>query len=106
MGDRRHHRRQDQLGGALPHAHGREEEAFYVLSGDFGFVNGDKIIEAGPGDLFFVSTSEVFALEDHVAVGRGERPAGLGVVLDEAVAALPLGVPYEAPPRIDRVQLV
>ncbi|MFI6339814.1 cupin domain-containing protein [Streptomyces sp. NPDC050535] len=41
-------------GGALPHAHGREEEAFYVLSGDFDFVNGDEIIQAGPGDLLFV----------------------------------------------------
>ncbi|MER5490510.1 cupin domain-containing protein [Streptomyces sp. NPDC002490] len=41
-------------GGAIPHAHGREEETFYVLSGDFDFVNGDEIIKAGPGDLLFV----------------------------------------------------
>lgn len=41
-------------GGAIPHAHGREEEAFYVVSGDFDFVNGDQILRAGPGDLLFV----------------------------------------------------
>ncbi|WP_405970468.1 cupin domain-containing protein [Streptomyces sp. NBC_00988] len=41
-------------GGAVPHAHGREDEAFYVLSGDFEFVNGDQVISAGPGDFFFV----------------------------------------------------
>ncbi|MGW6292192.1 cupin domain-containing protein [Streptomyces sp. NPDC055058] len=41
-------------GGAPPHAHGREEETFYVLSGDFGFVNGDETIQAGPGDLLFI----------------------------------------------------
>ena len=41
-------------GGAIPHAHGREEEAFYVLSGDFDFVNGDQILRAGPGDLVFI----------------------------------------------------
>ncbi|MEL5955304.1 hypothetical protein AADR41_11090 [Streptomyces sp. CLV115] len=35
--------------------------------------------------------SEVFALDDDVACGHGERAAGLDVVLDEAVAALPRG---------------
>jgi mannose-6-phosphate isomerase-like protein (cupin superfamily) len=41
-------------GGAIPHAHGREEEAFYVLSGDFDFINGDQTLRAGPGDLIFI----------------------------------------------------
>src|SRR5262245_5842648 len=41
-------------GGAVPHSHGREEEAFYVLSGDFEFVNGDQTLAAGPGDFLFV----------------------------------------------------
>ena len=31
-------------GGAVAHAHGREDEAFYVLSGDFAFINGDETI--------------------------------------------------------------
>jgi mannose-6-phosphate isomerase-like protein (cupin superfamily) len=41
-------------GGAIAHSHGREEEAFYVLDGDFAFINGDETIAAGPGDLLFV----------------------------------------------------
>jgi mannose-6-phosphate isomerase-like protein (cupin superfamily) len=41
-------------GGAIAHAHGREDEAFYVLSGDFEFINGDETVTAGPGDFFFV----------------------------------------------------
>ncbi|WP_326770789.1 hypothetical protein OG978_44685 (plasmid) [Streptomyces sp. NBC_01591] len=50
--------------------------------------------------------SELFALDDDVARGRGECATGLDVVLDEAEAALPTGVPYRAPPRIDRIQLI
>jgi mannose-6-phosphate isomerase-like protein (cupin superfamily) len=41
-------------GGAIAHSHGREEEAFYVLDGDFSFINGDEAIVAGPGDFLFV----------------------------------------------------
>ncbi len=50
--------------------------------------------------------SEVFAPDDDVARSRGECAASLDVVLDEAVAALPPGVPHRAPPRIDRIQLI
>lgn len=46
--------------------------------------------------------SEVFTLDDDVARERRERAAGL----DEAVAAMPPGVPYRAPARIDRIQLI
>jgi mannose-6-phosphate isomerase-like protein (cupin superfamily) len=41
-------------GGAAAHSHGREAEAFYVLSGDFEMINGNKVIHAGPGDFFYV----------------------------------------------------
>lgn len=33
-----------------PHVHTREDEVFYVLSGRFAFVIGDRAVEAGPGD--------------------------------------------------------
>jgi len=59
-----------------------------------------------PEPLRVHPASEVLALHDDVARSRGERPAGLDVVVDEAVAPLPPGVPYRAPPRIDRVQLI
>ncbi|WP_405970462.1 cupin domain-containing protein [Streptomyces sp. NBC_00988] len=58
--------------GALPHAHGREEEVFYVLSGDFDFVNGDKIIQVGPGDLLFVPRGN-----RHGFTNTGDLPAKL-----------------------------
>ncbi|MFF8423302.1 hypothetical protein [Streptomyces sp. NPDC015680] len=50
--------------------------------------------------------AEVLALHDDVARGLREGGAGLDVILDEAVAALPPGVPDRAPSRVDRVQLV
>ncbi|MFF2950324.1 cupin domain-containing protein [Kitasatospora sp. NPDC057965] len=59
-------------GGAIPHAHGREEEAFHVLSGDCGFVNGDVIIKAGPGDLRFVPRGN-----RRGSTGTGDLPGGL-----------------------------
>ncbi|MET9658375.1 hypothetical protein [Streptomyces sp. NPDC006510] len=58
-----------------------------------------------PEPLRVHSPAEVLALDD-AARSLRERAAGLDVVLDEAVAALPLGVPGRAPPRIDRIQLV
>ncbi|MFF2546539.1 cupin domain-containing protein [Kitasatospora sp. NPDC058063] len=59
-------------GGAIPHAHGREEEAFYVLSGDFDVVNGDEIVKAGPGDLLFVPRDD-----RHGFTNTGDLPGRL-----------------------------
>ncbi|MEU3855709.1 cupin domain-containing protein [Streptomyces sp. NPDC029554] len=58
--------------GALPHAHGREEETFYVLSGDFDFVNGDETLQAGPGDLLFVPRGN-----RHGFTNTGDQPGRL-----------------------------
>ncbi|MFE3152352.1 MULTISPECIES: hypothetical protein [unclassified Streptomyces] len=49
---------------------------------------------------------EVLALDDYLPGGGRERFAGPDVGLDEAETALPRRVPYRAPPRINRVQLV
>ncbi|MFC5940641.1 cupin domain-containing protein [Micromonospora harpali] len=40
--------------GNLPHAHGAEDEAFYVVSGEFRFINGDRSFIAGPGDFVYI----------------------------------------------------
>lgn len=40
--------------GNLPHAHGAEDEAFYVVSGEFRFLNGDRTFDAGPGDFVYI----------------------------------------------------
>ncbi|MGW6746146.1 cupin domain-containing protein [Streptomyces sp. NPDC055025] len=40
--------------GPEAHAHGTEDETFYLLDGELEFLNGDEIISAGPGDLVFI----------------------------------------------------
>jgi quercetin dioxygenase-like cupin family protein len=41
-------------GGPAAHAHSNEDEAFYLLSGDLEFLNGDETFIAGPGDVVFI----------------------------------------------------
>ncbi|NJA57122.1 cupin domain-containing protein [Streptomyces sp. NEAU-H3] len=40
--------------GNSPHVHTQEDEAFYVLSGEFEFINGGQKFRAGPGDFVFI----------------------------------------------------
>ncbi|MEN3615734.1 cupin domain-containing protein [Plantactinospora sp. ZYX-F-223] len=40
--------------GPVAHAHGDEDEAFYLLIGELEFLNGDETFVAGPGDFVFI----------------------------------------------------
>ncbi len=40
-------------GGAPPHAHGREDEALYVLEGEVEFLLGEETIPAGAGSCVY-----------------------------------------------------
>jgi mannose-6-phosphate isomerase-like protein (cupin superfamily) len=40
--------------GSDPHAHGSESEAFYLLSGELEFLDGDRRFTARQGDFVFV----------------------------------------------------
>ncbi|MBY8873906.1 cupin domain-containing protein [Micromonospora sp. PLK6-60] len=40
--------------GNLAHAHGAEDEAFYIASGEFKFINGAGTFEAGAGDFIYI----------------------------------------------------
>ncbi len=40
--------------GPVAHSHGNEDEAFYLLSGELEFLNGDDLQMAGPGDFVFI----------------------------------------------------
>ncbi|MEO3748588.1 cupin domain-containing protein [Plantactinospora sp. B5E13] len=40
--------------GNLPHAHGAEDEAFYVVSGEFKFINGNQTFDAAAGDFIYI----------------------------------------------------
>jgi quercetin dioxygenase-like cupin family protein len=46
-------------GGPPPHVHEREDEAFYVLDGEFEIWVGDEPIAAAPGDFVFVPSGTV-----------------------------------------------
>lgn len=41
-------------GGPPAHAHMNADEAFYMLSGELEFLDGDRTFIAGPGDFVFV----------------------------------------------------
>ncbi len=93
-------------GGPIAHAHGREDEAFYVLNGDFEFLNGDQTLKAGPGDFLFIPRGN-----RHRFTNIGPRPANLltfmlpggheGFWLDNGIDAVP-GQPM---PEWDPAQL-
>jgi mannose-6-phosphate isomerase-like protein (cupin superfamily) len=40
--------------GNIAHAHGDEDEAFYITAGEFRFVNGSGTFDAGPGDFVYI----------------------------------------------------
>jgi mannose-6-phosphate isomerase-like protein (cupin superfamily) len=67
--------------GPPPHIHHREDEAFYVLEGEYEFLSGEGIIRAGAGSLLRVPRG---ALHAHKNVGEGvgrllatQTPGGL-----------------------------
>ena len=40
-------------GGPPLHVHSREDEAFYILEGEYEFQIGDQVIRAKPGDFLY-----------------------------------------------------
>lgn len=58
--------------GAAPplHVHEREDEAFYVLEGDYTIFVGDRVLDAGPGTLAFGPRGVVHGYVVRSAVGR------------------------------------
>ena len=67
--------------GPPPHVHHREDEAFYVLEGEYEFFSGEGTIRVGAGSLLCVPRG---ALHSHKNVGEGvgrllatQTPGGL-----------------------------
>jgi mannose-6-phosphate isomerase-like protein (cupin superfamily) len=55
-------------GGPSPHVQHREDESFYVLEGEYEFLDDDgRIVRAGPGSLFYVPRGN---LHSHTNVGE------------------------------------
>ncbi len=78
-------------GGPPPHIHTREAESFYVLSGEFEFLAGDRWIQAAPGSFVHVPKRALHTLRNAGSeVGRLLTlvvPAGLDRYFEE------MGVP-------------
>jgi quercetin dioxygenase-like cupin family protein len=67
--------------GPPPHVQHREDEAFYVLKGEYEFLVEDRTITAGAGSLIYVPKGNLHA---HINVGEGtagmlvsQTPGGL-----------------------------
>ena len=54
--------------GPPPHVHHREDEAFYVLEGQYEFLNGRETLRAGAGSLLYVPKG---VLHTHKNIGKG-----------------------------------
>ena len=67
--------------GPPPHVHHREDEAFYVLEGQYEFLSGRQTLRAGAGSLLYVPKG---TLHTHKNIGKGvgrmlltQTPGGL-----------------------------
>jgi quercetin dioxygenase-like cupin family protein len=101
-----------QPGAGPPHhVHHREDEAFYVLGGDFEFLDGEETKRVGAGSLLYVPKGTLHA---HKNVGEGvgrmlitQTPGGLYEQFFEGVGkpAEAEGGPldFEAQPEVGRI---
>jgi quercetin dioxygenase-like cupin family protein len=55
--------------GPPPHVQHWEDEAFYVLEGEYEFLDGDRAIRAGVGSLIYVPSGNL-----HTHKNVGEKP--------------------------------
>jgi mannose-6-phosphate isomerase-like protein (cupin superfamily) len=98
-------------GGPLPHIQHREDECFYVLEGEFEFLNNGCVFGMGPGSLVYVPRGNLHAYKN---VGNepgkmlvSQTPGGLHErfleklgepVTDSATPPVP-----EGPPELGRL---
>ena len=67
--------------GPPPHVQHREDEAFYVLEGEFAFLHGEEILRAGAGSYLYVPKGTLHT-HDNVGESTGrmlmiQTPGGL-----------------------------
>jgi mannose-6-phosphate isomerase-like protein (cupin superfamily) len=97
-------------GGAPPHIHHCEEEAFYVLEGTLTIHVGDRAIDAIPGSFVLVPRGTVHAHYNHGATPAKTleifSPAGFEKFFEEAcepAQARTLPPPITSPPDVQRL---
>ena len=54
--------------GTAPHIHHREDEAFYVIEGDYEFLSGGEIVRVGADSLLYLPKG---TLHGHKNIGEG-----------------------------------
>ena len=95
-------------GGPPPHAHSREEEGFYVLSGELTFtINGEKIVaKAGMFANMPVGTPHSFKNEGRKPAKMliSVAPAGLEKMFFEFGVPLAEGATTALPPSQDEIE--
>lgn len=100
--------------GVPPHIQHREDEWFYVLEGEFGFLIGDQRVEVGVGSFVYISKDTVHAISNSgTGPGRvlfGQTPGGLHErffeeIGDEAGDSTTPPV-MEGPPDFERISAV
>ena len=81
--------------GPPPHVHHREDEAFYVLEGEYEFLVDGHTLKAGAGSLLYAPKG---ALHAHENVGEGlgrmlltQTPGGLYELFFEKAGRMPDG---------------
>jgi quercetin dioxygenase-like cupin family protein len=89
-------------GGPPPHIHRREDESFYIVSGELELLVGDSTYRAKAGDFVFVPRGTVHGFKN---VGEGTAvqlvtfvPAGMERYFHEVFP--PVADPTAAPPPI------
>jgi quercetin dioxygenase-like cupin family protein len=93
-------------GGPPPHIHRREDETFYVLSGQIEFTLGEETITAGPGDFVNVPRGTVHCFRN--AGSETARmiltftPAGMERFFEETLEPAP-NEADEAPDNVEEV---
>lgn len=92
-----------------PHTHTREDEAYYILEGEFTFRVGGQTIEAGPGDYVWLPRGIEHGFELKTPQARALifiTPAGLESFfkqLSEPARSPTLPPPPEGPPDYERL---
>lgn len=92
-----------------PHTHTREDEAYYILEGEFAFRIGGRTVEAGPGDYvwlprgiehsFELKTEQAKAL---ITITPGKLEEFFKQLSEPAQSAT-LPPPPEEPPDLERM---
>ncbi len=105
---------QPEEGGPPPHVQHREDEAFYVLEGEYEFHVEDRTLRVGEGSLIYVPRGNLHA---HNNVGEGigrmlmsQTPGGLHERFFEEIGeeAVDKSIPpvMEGPPDVGRIMAI